>query len=104
MQLYTRDIIIHYTSARNTIYIYVHNICTHLFLLVVLISVQIKAISCEWEQSSTPIVLAGQVMSLLSVPEQRSSSSHVRVVDKGWEKLYIGGNKNYCKSCIYYIN
>ena len=27
-------------------------------------------------------------MSLLSVPEQRSSSSHVRVVDEAWEKLY----------------
>ncbi len=27
-------------------------------------------------------------MSLLSVPKQRRSSSHVRVDDEGWEKLY----------------
>ena len=53
---------------------------------------QIKATSCEWEQSSTPIELAGQLMSLLSVPEQRSSSNHVRMVDDAWKKLYIGGN------------
>ncbi len=55
---------------------------------------QIKATSSEWVQSSTPIGLAGQSMSLLSIPEQRSSSSHVRVVDEAWEKLNynIGGN------------
>ena len=53
-----------------------------------LLSVQIKAISSEWLQSSTPIVLAGQLMSLLSDPRQRSSSSHVRVVDEAREKLY----------------
>ncbi len=58
----------------------------HLFLLVVVV-VQIKAISSEWVQSSTPIGLAGQLMSLLSVPEQRRSSSHVRVDDEGSEKL-----------------
>ncbi len=54
---------------------------------------QIKATSSEWEQSSTlPMrVLAGQLMSLLSVPKQRRSSSHVRVDDEGWEKLYIIG-------------
>ncbi len=67
------------TSARNTIFV--------LFLLVVLIPVQIKAISSLWPQSSTQIGLAGQVMSLLSVPKQRSSSSHVGVDDEAWKKL-----------------
>ncbi len=65
-----------------------HYMYTRIFLLVVLsILVQIKATSSEWVQSSTPIVLAGQSMSLLSIPKQRSSSSHVRVIDEAWEKL-----------------
>ncbi len=57
---------------------------THLFNLP---EIQNRATSCVWVQSSTPIGLAGQSMSLLSVPKQRSSSSHVRVVDDDWEKL-----------------
>ena len=57
---------------------------THLFNLP---EIQNKATSCVWVQSSTPIVLAGQLMSLVSFPKQRSSSSHVRVVDDDWEKL-----------------
>ncbi len=87
MQLHV--IYIHYTSGRNTIcaqYLY----SLYLFLLVVLFSVHIKAISSEWKQSSTPIELAGQSMSLLSFPKQRSSSSHVGVDDEAPEKLYIG--------------
>ncbi len=61
-----------------------------LFLLAVL-PVQIKATSSEWKQLCDPIVLAGQLMSLLSVPEQRRLSSHVGVVGhgEGWENLYI---------------
>ena len=66
----------------NAIYNYIHTI---LFLLAVL-PVQTKATSCVWVQSLNP-VLAGQSMSLVSVPKQRSSSSHVRVYDEGWEKL-----------------
>ncbi len=48
---------------------------------------QAKATSSEWEQSSTPIVLAEQLMSLLSVPKQPRLSSHVRVADEAGEKL-----------------
>ncbi len=52
---------------------------------------QNKATSSEWLQSSIPIALAEQLVNLLSVPKQRSSSSHVGVVlDKGWEKLKEG--------------
>ena len=49
--------------------------------------IQNKATSCVWLQSSTPIGLAGQLMSALSVPKQRSSSSNVGVLDEAWEKL-----------------
>ena len=40
------------------------------------------------EQSSNPIVLAGQLINLLSVPKHRSSSSHIRAVDMTSLKLY----------------
>ncbi len=83
MQLYTRD----YTSGRNTIctqYLY----SLYLFLLVVLFSVQIKAISSKWWQIEYPIELAGQSMSLLSFPKQRRLSSHIGVNDEASEKLY----------------
>ncbi len=65
-----------------------NGIYTHYLLAVLaVLAAQTKATSSEWEQSSNPIELAGQSMSLVSVPKQRSSSSHVRVVDEGWEKL-----------------
>ncbi len=71
--------------------IHVHTLYTyigiHTILLPAVLAVQIKATSSEWVQSSNPIVLARQLMSLLSVPEQRSSSSHVRVNDEASEKL-----------------
>ena len=59
------------------------------FLLAVLavLAVQDKATSSEWKQSTTPIKLVLQSMSLLSVPRQRSSSSHIGVVDEAREKL-----------------
>ncbi len=77
--------------------LFLMNSCYNYIILLplALFAKQIKATSSEWEQSSTPIVLAGQSMSLLSVPKQRRSSNHIRVDDEGWEKLYIyigGGN------------
>ena len=52
------------------------------------LAVQTKAISSEWVQSSTPIVLAGQLMSLLSDPRQRSSSNHIQVDSEAWKNLW----------------
>ena len=62
-------------------------IYTHYSYLLVVLAVQTKATSFEWVQSSSPIGLAGQLMSLLSDPRQRSSSSHIRVDSEAWEKL-----------------
>ncbi len=60
-----------------------------LFVLIpYLLAVQTKATSCEWVQSSTPIVLARQSVSLLSVPLQRSSSSHIGKSDEISLKLF----------------
>ncbi len=65
-----------------------------------LLVVQTKATSCVWVQSSSPIVLAGQLMSILSVPKQRSSSSHVRLEFEDWEKLYSVGS-DHLKATIH---
>ncbi len=59
---------------------------------------QDKEISSKWVQSSFPIGLAGQLMSLLLNPEQRRLSSRVRVDDEAWKKLYIGGNDDHDQS------
>ncbi len=62
-----------------------------------------KATSCVWAQSSTPIVLAGQLMSLLSVPKQRISSSHVGESDRSSLKLHVHGimYNHYSDSCLF---
>ncbi len=50
--------------------IHIHACTIHIYFLpVVLVVVQTKATSSKWEQSSFPIKLAGQFMSLLSIPE-----------------------------------